>query len=176
MTLDGRKRRLPPGGGHPDWSPDGKYLLVSQIKKPFSYLVPHYRFPLLTEVWTTEGELVTQVADLPSGETIPKGFDAVIEGRRSIGWRADTPATLVWAEALDGGDMNTEVEHHDSVHTWDAPFQQPPRKLLDIERRFNDIEWANDDFAIVTEWRFSDRQLRAWKFSPAAPAAGPRPT
>jgi hypothetical protein len=62
-------------------SPDGEYLLVSQLKRPFSYLVPHYRFPLLTEVWTPDGKVLTQVADQPSGETIPKGFDSVIEGR-----------------------------------------------------------------------------------------------
>ena len=150
---------------------DGKYLLVSQVKKPFSYLVPHYRFPLLTEVWTAEGGLVTQVADLPSGETIPKGFDSVIEGRREIGWRGDKAATLVWAVALDGGDMNAEAEHHDSVYTWDAPFNGSPQLLLNTERRFSDIKWANDNFAIITEWRFSDRQLRSWKFSPASPGS-----
>jgi hypothetical protein len=143
---------------------------VSQVKKPFSYLVPHYRFPLLTQVWTTAGELVKQVADLPSGETIPKGFDSVIEGRRNIAWRGDDAATLVWAEALDGGDMKTEAEHHDSVYVWDAPFKQSPQLLLNIERRFAGIEWGNDSFAIVTDRRFSDRQLRSWKFSPASPS------
>ncbi|MCF6225474.1 MAG: prolyl oligopeptidase family serine peptidase [Xanthomonadales bacterium] len=152
-------------------SPDGKYLLVSQIKKPFSYLVPQFRFPLLTEVWTTDGTLVQQVADLPSGESIPKGFDSVIKGRRSIGWRSDKAATLVWAEALDGGDMSTETDYHDSVYTWAAPFKKSSRLLLNIERRFAGIQWANDTFAMVTDWRFSDRQLRAWKFSPASPDA-----
>jgi dipeptidyl aminopeptidase/acylaminoacyl peptidase len=173
VSLNGKIKLLGKTGMYKTFraSPDGKYLLVSQIKKPFSYLVPHYRFPLLTEVWTTGGKLVTQIADLPSGETIPKGFDSVIEGRRNIAWRGDAAATLVWAEALDGGDMNTELEHHDSVYTWGAPFKQTPQLLLNIERRFNDIEWGNDSFAIVTEWRFSDRQLRAWKFSPASPTA-----
>ncbi len=151
-------------------SPDGKYLLVSQIKKPFSYLVPHYRFPLLTEVWTIKGTLVQQVADLPSGETIPKGFDSVIKGRRGIAWRGDKAATLVWAEALDGGDMNTEATHHDSVYTWAAPFKKSSHLLLNIDRRFAGIEWGNNNFAIVSDWRFSDRQLRSWKFSPASPS------
>lgn len=172
ISLDGEVVLLGRAGMYRSFtaSPDGNYLLVSQIKKPFSYMVPHYRFPLLTEVWTTEGELVTQVADQPSGETIPKGFDSVIEGRRRIAWRGDEAATLVWAEALDGGDMSTEVEHHDSVHAWAAPFKQPPRLMLKIEHRYSGIEWGNDNFAIITSWRFSDRQLRSWKFSPAAPA------
>jgi dipeptidyl aminopeptidase/acylaminoacyl peptidase len=173
ISLKGKIKLLGKAGMYKTYraSPDGKYLLVSQVKKPFSYLVPHYRFPLLTEVWTSGGKLVTQVADLPSGETIPKGFDSVIEGRRNIAWRGDAAATLVWAEALDGGDMNTEAEHHDSVYTWDAPFKKPPHTLLNMERRFAGIEWGNDSFAIITEWRFSDRQLRAWKFSPATPSA-----
>ncbi len=172
ISLNGEVRLLGKAGMYKSFtaSPDGQYLLVSQLKRPFSYLVPQSRFPLLTEVWTTDGELVTQVADLPSGETIPKGFDSVIEGRRSIAWRGDKAATLVWAEALDGGDMSTETDHHDSVYTWNAPFKESPQRLLNIERRFAGIEWGNDDFAIVTDWRFSDRQLRAWKFSPAAPA------
>jgi dipeptidyl aminopeptidase/acylaminoacyl peptidase len=152
-----------------DASPDGRFLLVSQLRKPFSYLVPYYRFPLLTEVWTTEGEPVTQVADLPSGETIPKGFDSVIDGRRNIGWRGDEAATLVWAEAQDGGDMNTEVEYHDAVYTWAAPYNEPPVRLMNVERRFSGIEWGHESLAVMTEWRFSDRQLRSWKFSPASP-------
>ncbi len=173
ISLNGKIKLLGKVGMYKTYraSPDGKYLLVSQVKKPFSYLVPHYRFPLLTEVWTSGGKLVTQVADLPSGETIPKGFDSVIEGRRNIAWRGDAAATLVWAEALDGGDMNTEAEHHDSVYTQDAPFKQSPQLLLNIERRFAGIEWGNDSFAIVTDRRFSDRQLRSWKFSPASPSA-----
>lgn len=97
-------------------SPDGQYLLVSQVKKPFSYLVPARRFPIETQVWTVKGKLVTQVADLTSGENIPKGFDSVREGRRDINWRSDVAATLVWAEAQDGGNMKTEVDHHDYIY------------------------------------------------------------
>ncbi len=170
ISLNGKIKLLGKAGMYRAYtaSPDGKYLRVSQIRKPFSYLVPYYRFPLLTEVWTTKGELVAQVADLPSGETIPKGFDSVIDGRRNIAWRGDEAATLVWAQALDGGDMNTQAEHHDSVYTWAAPFKQTPELLLNIERRFAGVEWGNDRFAIVTDWRFSDRQLRSWRFSPAS--------
>ncbi len=152
-------------------SPDGNYLLVAQYKKPFSYLVPAYRFPLLTEVWNSKGKLIRQVADLPSGESIPKGFDSVREGRRGINWRGDKAATLVWAEALDGGDMNAKVDFHDSVYLWGAPFVQKPSLFQKVERRFDDIQWGNENFAIISDWRFSDRQVRAWKFSPNDPKA-----
>lgn len=149
------------------FSPDDNYLLVSQYKKPFSYLVPARRFPLLTQVWSPTGKLIKTIADLPSGESIPKGFDSTIEGRRSIAWRLDKASTLVWAEAQDGGNMSVEVPFHDAVYTWRAPFKDSPSKMMDIERRFAGIEWGDDDFAMVSEWRFSDRKLRAWKFNPS---------
>jgi len=152
-------------------SPDGKYLLVSQYKKPFSYLVPAGRFPLATEVWSAKGKLIKQVADLASGENIPKGFDSAREGRRSISWRGDKGATLVWVEAQDGGDMKSTVDFHDAVYTWKAPFTKTPTLFQNVERRFAGIEWGNDNFAIISDWRFSDRQYRVWKFSPSDPSA-----
>ncbi|WP_229333511.1 S9 family peptidase [Glaciecola sp. MH2013] len=149
------------------YSPNRNFLLVSQLKKPFSYLVPASRFPLLTQVWTTDGKLVETIADLPSGESIPKGFDSTLEGRRSISWRSDMPQTLMWAEAQDGGNMSNDVEFHDAVYTWEVGAGEPAKKLLDIERRFAGIEWGDDDFAMVSDWRFSDRKLRTWKFNPS---------
>jgi WD40 repeat protein len=101
ISLAGRINKLGKAAMVKDFtlSPDGQYLLVSQVKKPFSYLVPARRFPEETQVWSVKGKLVTQVADLASGENIPKGFDSVREGRRNINWRSDVAATLVWAEA-----------------------------------------------------------------------------
>ena len=151
-------------------SPDGQYLLVSQYKKPFSYLVPASRFPLLSQIWDKAGKTVITVADLPSGESMPKGFDSVREGRRSIEWRDDHPATLAWAQALDGGDMSQQHDFHDSVYTWAAPFKNEPNLLMKIERRFSGIQWGNDQFAIISDWRFSDRQVRSWKFTPDNPS------
>ncbi len=173
VSLDGRIKLLGEPGMIRSYSesPNGEYLLVATVQKPFSYLVPHYRFPLLTEVWSKQGKLIQEVANLPSGETIPKGFDSVIKGRRNISWRGDKAATLVWAEALDGGDMSVEVDMHDSVHTWHAPFKTEPDLLLEVERRFAGIQWGNDGFAMLSDWRFSDRQLRTWRFSPSKPKA-----
>ena len=150
-------------------SPDGQYLLVSQLKKPFSYLVPARRFPIETQVWSVKGKLVTQVADLASGENIPKGFDSVREGRRDISWRSDVAATLVWAEAQDGGNMTTKVDHHDYVYTWTAPFKSSPTLFQKVARRFDDITWGNNNFAMISDWRFSDRHIRQWKFNPSKP-------
>ena len=39
-----------------EFSPDGKYLLVTRTKRPFSYRVPFYYFARTTEVWDTKGK------------------------------------------------------------------------------------------------------------------------
>ena len=157
-----------------DPSPDTGYLLVERIKRPFSYSVPYYRFAMQSDVLDADGEHIATVADLPVAENIPKGFDSVRTGRRSIQWRADAAATLVWVEALDGGDMATDVPHHDQVYAWAAPFDDDPAELIATERRYAGLQWSNSDFAMLVEWRFSDRKLRVWKFEPDNPDAEPK--
>ena len=171
VSLDGEVEEL--GGpalvANFEPSPDTNYLLVETIQRPYSYAVPYSRFPLLSQVWTADGRMVQTVADLPLAEDIPKGFDSVRTGRRSIQWRSDVAATLVWAEALDGGDMRTEVEHHDAVRAWPAPFEGEPVVLSKTEWRYAGTDWGHGGLAMLTEWRFSDRKLRTWKMSPDAP-------
>ena len=75
-------------------SPDGRYLLVEMLHRPFSYLVPARRFPRRVEVWDRGGEVVRQLADLPLQEEVPIAFGSVPTGPRSFGWRSDAPATI----------------------------------------------------------------------------------
>ena len=39
-------------------SPDGKFVLMETIHKPYSYLVPLYRFPTLVEIYSIDGNLI----------------------------------------------------------------------------------------------------------------------
>ena len=57
VSLDGKVREIGKPGifDSVDVSPDGKYILTSQVHKPFSYLYPSGRFPHLTEVWDLNG-------------------------------------------------------------------------------------------------------------------------
>jgi len=150
-------------------SPDGTYILVEQIKKPFSYLVPYYRFPQTVEIWDMQGNLVHQLANIPLTEDIPKGFDAVQTGPRYFSWRSDVPATVCWVEAQDDGDPKKEVEIRDKVFFLEAPFSGEPMELLTTKLRYSGITWGNDNFALVTEhWR-ETRQIITSSFDPASP-------
>lgn len=64
---------------------------------------PDSSFPRDVEVWDTKGKLVYKLASLPLADQVP--IDGVITGPRSYRWRPTEPATLVWVEALDGGDQ-----------------------------------------------------------------------
>lgn len=79
-------------------SPDGQYLLVAWLERPWSYAVPCGRFPKRVQLWDTKGQLIREVAALPLALDIPLAFDSCRTGPRNIGWRDDKPAELVWAE------------------------------------------------------------------------------
>jgi len=157
-----------------NFSPDGNYVMATIIKRPFSYLVPFSRFPYETNIYNASGELVTTIADIPLNEVLPKGFMAVREGKRSIAWRADKPATLYWAEALDQGDPEVEVDYRDAVYQLDAPFNGTPKLLLKTQQRYSGITWGNDHTAIANDYWWNTRNTKTYIFNPSNSAQQPK--
>jgi dipeptidyl aminopeptidase/acylaminoacyl peptidase len=117
-----------------DVSPDGKYILTSRIHRPFSYLFPYFRFPKEVEVWDMTGKPVYKVASLPLQDNLPAQGVAV--GPRSYDWIPTEAATLVWAEALDGGNPRTKAALRDKLVKIAAPFTASPTDLVNIEQRY----------------------------------------
>jgi dipeptidyl aminopeptidase/acylaminoacyl peptidase len=120
-------------------APDGKHLLVTSIHRPFSYLLAAASFPREVEVWDQSGKLVHKVASLPLQDQVP--IEGVPTGPRSIAWRPNEPATLVWVEALDGGDTKKKAEQRDRVVLLKAPFNGQPVELYKTEQRFASLSW-----------------------------------
>ena len=174
LDLDGKVTRLgSPGLRRVSPSPDGKYLLVETVHRPYSYLVPLERFPQRVEVWDASGARV-QIADLPLREEVPISFDSVPAGPRDLHWRSDAPATLAWVEALDGGDAGKKAESRDRVVTLAAPFADPPRTLATLGYRVEGLTWGRGDLALVTERWWKTRRTRTWIVKPdAAPGTAP---
>ena len=173
VGLDGRVTPL----GRPellrrvDASPDGRYLLVDVVHTPFSYQVPLQFFPTRTEVRALDGTVVKVVYDRPLVERVPWRGDATIPGPRNVAWRADAPATLAWAEALDGGDPEAKVEKRDRVVLLDAPFAGTPRTLVETAWRAGGITWGRADLAIATELQPRERKMRQWIVDPSGASA-----
>jgi len=63
------------------FSPNGDYVMITTVEKPFSYLVPFYRFPSTSTIYTRGAEKVETVLEVPLIEDLPKGFMAVRTGR-----------------------------------------------------------------------------------------------
>ena len=128
-----------------DSSPDGRFILVQVLRRPFSYTVPVWRFPTSIEVWSAEdGQHLYTLADLPLREEIPITYGSTHTGPRSVQWRSDEPATLCWVEALDGGDAGTEAPLRDRVFTLSHPFDESvPDTLATLEYRFGGIYWSD---------------------------------
>jgi hypothetical protein len=147
-------------------SPDGRYLLLTRAKRPFSYVVPTALFPTEITVTDLNGRVLRRIADLPLRDDIPPQFDATAPGPRNVQWRADKPATLAWVEAQDGGDAKRDVPVRDRVLTLDAPFTGTPAKLVDMKDRFAASSGPRRLCAVVSQWWNTRRR-------PASPSIRP---
>ncbi|MEJ7767086.1 MAG: prolyl oligopeptidase family serine peptidase [Chitinophagaceae bacterium] len=150
-----------------DISPDNNYLLLQRIKKPFSYLIPHYGFPKTIEVAGMNGDPVKILADNPSSEGSPIGFDDVVTFSREFNWRNDEPATIYFVKALDKGMGRSKADYRDAVFSTVANSHEPPRELFKTKMRFNRIQWANNHFALVYEDMNATRRTRMEIFDPS---------
>jgi dipeptidyl aminopeptidase/acylaminoacyl peptidase len=135
-------------------APDGQHILVATIHKPYSYLTAYNRFPREVEVWDVSNRarvLAHTIASIPLADRVP--INGVRQGPREFSWRATEPATLVWAEALDGGDWNVTAPHRDKIMLQKAPFDSPAVEVTRTEQRYAGILWSDQpSIALLTEY------------------------
>jgi dipeptidyl aminopeptidase/acylaminoacyl peptidase len=141
-------------------SPNGAYVLVSKAKRPFSHLLPIGGFPQDVEIWTRGGELVQKLADIPSSEGVP--INGVLAGPRGHRWRPDQPASVVWVEALDGGDLKNKVPFRDKVMTLAAPFNRAATEMARTEWRYAGMPFTERGAGLLSEFDRSSRRIRTW--------------
>ncbi len=156
------------------FSPDGNYLMVTTIQKPFSYIVPLNRFPQKTSIYDLSGTEIKIVNEVPLTEIMPKGFSSVRKGKRSMNWRSDKPATLYYIEALDEGDQAKKVDFRDEIFLWEAPFVSNPTSLLKTPQRFAGIIWGNDKIAIAYDDWYDTRNTKTYLINPSNPSEAPK--
>lgn len=143
-----------------DPAPDGIHILVAAIHKPYSYVTTYDRFPKEIEVWDISDAShvrVHTVASLPLADRVP--IHGVPTGPRDFSWRATDPATLVWAEALDGGDWNVNVPARDKIMVQKAPFESPAVEMMRTEQRYAGFTWSEQP---DTSLLFDYNENRHW--------------
>ncbi len=145
-----------------DFSPDGGYLLVERLVKPWSHEVACWRFAREIEVWDARGGFVARIASLPVADQVP--VHGVPLGPQSVLWRPTAPHQLFWVEALDGGDPMAKVPHRDRLMTLDAPFTAAPREVFRAEHRIVPelSAWGDGGLLMLSQWERNRRWRYAW--------------
>jgi len=147
-------------------SPDDGFILVSRVKRPYSHLIPINGFPQQVEIWNRRGEIARAVAEIPSREGVT--LTGVRTGPREYRWRPDQPATLIWVEALDGGDLKNNVPFRDKILALDAPFTGTPTEFAKTEYRFQNLSFTEKGIALVGESDRATRRVRTWILEPGS--------
>ncbi|ELR68878.1 hypothetical protein C900_05704 [Fulvivirga imtechensis AK7] len=160
-TKTKRKRVVGPAASYryASISPDGKYLLVERLKKPWSHEVAWWRFANDIEVWDLEGKLVKTVVNQPLANEVP--VHGVITGPRYVSWQPTTPHTLFWMEALDGGNPVAEVPFRDRLMRWKAPFDDQPEEVFKAEHRIQATIWGQSDGMLMVYQR---ERIKRWRY------------
>jgi dipeptidyl aminopeptidase/acylaminoacyl peptidase len=139
-------------------SPDGAWILVESIERPFSFRVPFPYFTRRAEVRTaTDGSVVATIGPMAIADEVPR--QGVPVGPRHFSWSESEPATLFWVEALDDGDPMTKVEHRDLVRRADGPSFEPVEVLRTPQRCLGWYELESPGEVLVVE---HDRDRR-WR-------------
>lgn len=136
------------------YSPDGQYLLVQKVVRPYSYLVPIYLFPSEVSVYAASGSKVKDIYTVPLADKLPSSFDAVLEGPREFQWRKDKAASLVYVEAFDKGNPNSKSDVRDELFEVALPFDlSAAQKIYSGSYRIRGIEWGEGFTIVVESWR-----------------------
>jgi dipeptidyl aminopeptidase/acylaminoacyl peptidase len=149
-------------------APDGQYLLVTRVLRPYAFSRPWNRFPRAIDVWDLDGKLVETVASLPLADQVP--IDGVATGARNIRFIPTEAHTLWWVEALDQGDWAVKASKRDRLLR--KVVGAPARTWLDLDQRFSDLNWVEGgEHALVHEWE----RDRRWTMSFVLRARGDDP-
>ena len=150
----GQGRRIGPAGKFitaPSVSPDGRFLLIQRVKRPYSYWVRYREFSTSIELWDRNGKLLKVLFNLPP---VDEATSLRPSNRpRALQWQPHKPATLVWVQPADRSDPATR-EYRDVIWSLGAPFSSSPRLIHRLRYRLHRMEWlAAEDEALVTQLR-----------------------
>jgi len=154
-------------------SPDGKHILVTRVQRPYSYVHTYMSFPKEVEVWDRTGRTAFKVHSAPLEDKVP--IEGVTTGPRNIGWRPTDGASLVWWEALDGGNPKTKATHRDRLMLMRAPFTGKPVEVYKTQHRAMGIMYGESGgLAIVADYDRDRRWMQALRIFLDDPSAQPK--
>lgn len=174
-VADGGHRPVGPVAviGAVDVAPDGRHVRVNLLKRPYSRVTTWQRFGHDVAVLDLRDGRTRVVASLPAAESVP--VRGVPQGPRDFSWRANAPATLVYAEALDGGDWKRSVPARDRVFALKAPFTAKPVEIARVTQRYAGLRWFERGArALLTQYDANRRWYTVSLIDADHPRAKPR--
>jgi dipeptidyl aminopeptidase/acylaminoacyl peptidase len=154
-----------------DVAPDGRHAVVTEIRTPYSYVTTFDRFPKQIDIWDltqrpTNGAnpVVHEIAALPLADRVPNR--GVPVGPRNFNWRPTEAATLVWAEALDGGNPNVQAAERDKLMMLKAPFDAAPVEIARTQQRYAGLAWSEQPgVALLSDYDVNRKWQRTWQIN-----------
>lgn len=154
-------------------APDGKHILVTRVQRPYSYVHTYMSFPKEVEVWDRTGRMAFKVRSSPLEDKVP--IEGVVTGPRNIGWRPTDAASLVWWEALDGGDPKAKADFRDRLMLLRAPFTGPPIEVFKAQHRAMGVIYGEKGgLAMVEDYDRDRRWLQTFRIFLDDPSAQPK--
>jgi len=149
-----------------DPSPDGKYVRVTRMDEPFSYIVQYTNFAQREELWDAAGKVVATlvVRPLREGDTPvadgPVASQASDTARRNIGWLPNgaglyflkqdpAPARGAGSDTAAGesprGPGANGPRRKDKLFTWAAPYAAGTEKsVFESDNRMSGVLFTED--------------------------------
>ena len=150
-----------------DAAPDGQFLRVTTMQKPFSYLVQYQNFGTLEQVWDANGKVVAELSkralrdgDNALGDDPAGGPAANDTARRNFGWMPNgkglfylqqeaaargTPSDTAAEEPQGGRGGRGGAARRDRLYVWEAPFTSGSAKsVFESNNRISDVLWSED--------------------------------
>jgi dipeptidyl aminopeptidase/acylaminoacyl peptidase len=172
-AVTGVTRKLGIAGNYETFvpSPDGRYILSIRIVPPLSLLeTEDYRFPHVVEILDAEGTVVKRIAQFGPDQTGLSQFGWVSDGPRSFFWRPNVPATLMYLQALDGGNPGLIAAKRDELIALAAPFSSPVT-IFQSEYRMGPtwdpvrMYWGEHGLLLVEEVDPTNAKVRTWRLN-----------
>lgn len=146
-----------------DAAPDGRHAVVTTMEKPFSKIVPVYRFARTLEIWDDGGEILAEVESRPVRDGADD--DDRRDRRREIAWRPDgeglgflqrEPRPDDGDDGDDAGEQeeteNDDEPRKDRVMRWLPPYDSTSLEVIyESEDRLSDLRYSADARTLFLE-------------------------
>jgi dipeptidyl aminopeptidase/acylaminoacyl peptidase len=146
-----------------DASPDGNYLRVTRMEKPFSYIVPVSSFGSREEIWDLEGNILAEIQTRPLNTGASRDRQDRPDARRNLTWRPDGQGLSYLQQEprppREEGEEQAEEEPEDAperkdrVMQWVAPFDSTSTKIIfENKDRMGSVAYSEGmDILFITE-------------------------